>query len=269
MTLPPYKQLVLAALSDSLASMAEPHALFAHILAQTRQNVQLLIAHGQIPEKDGEEILSRLAVTATRLSDESSVASLTQKTQRLSMSPAPPKVEARAIWEWSSEVRLPFCVRCALLTEEMQDPNDLSFEAGEIVEVVTETNADWWMGRNRSGKQGLFPSNYVEKLPPPNLSPILVPEPRKSMIFAHSNGPVEQRYSSPALPYPPPRVTSQPYTQPYSGYNPPAGPPPGAANYSYAPPPGPPTPQPVTQQAPAKKGKFGGLGQVVSDVRTY
>jgi len=184
-------------------------------------------------------------VTATKHSEVSSVVSLIQNTQRLSVSPAPPKVEARAIWEWSSE-----------------DPNDLSFEVGEIIEVVTETNADWWMGRNRSGKQGLFPSNYVEKLPPRNLSPILVPEPRKSMISVHSNGPVEQRYSSPALPYPPPHATPQPY--PAGGYYPPAGPPPGTANYSYEPPPAPPTPQPVPQQAPAKKNKFGGLGQIMA-----
>lgn len=85
--------------------MVEPHALFAHILAQTRQNVEILIAHKQISEADGEEILSRLSVNAETHREELSVVSLTQKTQRLSMSPAPPKVEARAIWGWSSEVR--------------------------------------------------------------------------------------------------------------------------------------------------------------------
>lgn len=36
---------------------------------------------------------------------------------------------------------------------------------GDIIDIVDETNADWWTGRNR-GKQGLFPSNYVQKLPP-------------------------------------------------------------------------------------------------------
>lgn len=85
--------------------MVEPHALFAHILTQTRQNVEILIAHKQISEADGEEILSRLSVNAETHREELSVVSLTQKTQRLSMSPAPPKVEARAIWGWSSEVR--------------------------------------------------------------------------------------------------------------------------------------------------------------------
>lgn len=64
------------------------------------------MAHGQISEKDGEEILSKLAATTARhCCEESSVVSLTQKTQRLSMSPAPQKVEAQAIWGWASEVR--------------------------------------------------------------------------------------------------------------------------------------------------------------------
>jgi hypothetical protein len=34
---------------------------------------------------------------------------------------------------------------------------------GDIIDIVEETNADWWTGRN-GGKQGLFPSNYVQKL---------------------------------------------------------------------------------------------------------
>lgn len=147
----------------------------------------------------------------------------------------------------------------ALLTV-LQDPNDLPFEVGDVIEVITETNADWWTGRDRSGKQGLFPSNYVEKLPPRGVSPILVPEPRKSVY----SGPVG-RYASPALPHPSPQGPSQPYPAvPQAYYPAPSGPPPGAVNYSYAPPPGPPTPQPAPQQAPAKKSKFGGLGQVVS-----
>ena len=47
----------------------------------------------------------------------------------------------------------------------MQDADDLSFEAGDIIEIVEETNADWWTGRV-NGKQGLFPSAYVERVAP-------------------------------------------------------------------------------------------------------
>ena len=37
--------------------------------------------------------------------------------------------------------------------------------AGDVIDIVEETNADWWTGSNK-GKRGLFPSNYVQKLPP-------------------------------------------------------------------------------------------------------
>lgn len=46
-----------------------------------------------------------------------------------------------------------------------KEPNDLTMSIGDVVDIVEETNADWWTGRNR-GKQGLFPSNYVQKLSP-------------------------------------------------------------------------------------------------------
>jgi len=222
--------------------MAEPHTLFAHIFAQTKQNVELLVAHKQISEADGEEILSRLSVNAERRSEGSSIASLTQGTQRLSVSPAPPKVEARAIWDWTSE-----------------DPSDLSFEAGEIIEVITETNSDWWTGCSRSGRQGLFPSNYVEKLPPRSSSPIFVPEPRQSVSSFQTKGSAEQRNSSPALPMPYPLPHAPPL------YQPALAPQNNQSPGGYYPPAGPPTPQPAAQQqGPAKKSKFGGLGQVMA-----
>lgn len=47
-----------------------------------------------------------------------------------------------------------------------QDESDLSFAAGDIIEIVEETNADWWTGKVH-GKQGLMPSSYVEKLREP------------------------------------------------------------------------------------------------------
>ncbi|KAH7884687.1 SH3 domain-containing protein [Phlebopus sp. FC_14] len=232
--------------------MADTSAILAHILSQTRHNVELLVAHKQISDADGREILSKLSGTA-----HSSVVSLTQRTQHLSVSstpsvasdhsvppnPAPPKVEeARAIWEWTS-----------------QDPNDLPLTPGEIVEVINETNADWWTGRNKSGRQGLFPSNYVEKLPqapPPQLSPISFPEFPKSQISLDSkSGSVEHRYPSPA---PPQHYSPQHYPPPPGApgyYPPPGGPPPNAVYVA------PPAQQPASQ--PPKKNKFGGLGNTV------
>lgn len=46
-----------------------------------------------------------------------------------------------------------------------KEPNDLTMSVGDVIDIVEETNPDWWTGRN-GGKQGLFPSNYVQKLHP-------------------------------------------------------------------------------------------------------
>ncbi|KAF2748698.1 reduced viability upon starvation protein [Sporormia fimetaria CBS 119925] len=50
----------------------------------------------------------------------------------------------------------------ALYDYEAQAEGDLSFSAGEVIEIVTRTQNDqeWWTGRIR-GKTGQFPGNYV------------------------------------------------------------------------------------------------------------
>jgi hypothetical protein len=44
-----------------------------------------------------------------------------------------------------------------------KDPADLSFQEGDIIEIISEDSADWWKGK-LNGKEGLFPANYVEKM---------------------------------------------------------------------------------------------------------
>lgn len=251
--------------------MPEPSPAFIHIISQTRQNIELLIAHDQIPEDDGRDILAILARAGS--SSRASVTALTQKASHLSISSSKSgatKVEARALWDWSSE-----------------DPSDLNFHAGEIIEIISETNEDWWTGRNRVGKQGLFPSAYVEKLRSSSekLSPIPFPDTPKSDTSSMKFGPV-QRYASsspassqkypassappyPSPPGPPPPQSYVPPPEPSQQYGPP-GPP-----QQYGPPPGPPTqygtpyyppttsPQPAPQQPP-KRGKFGNLGTTMA-----
>ena len=40
---------------------------------------------------------------------------------------------------------------------------DLGMAKGDIVTVIDKVgNGDWWRGRNSSGREGIFPSNYVE-----------------------------------------------------------------------------------------------------------
>ncbi|KAG2110923.1 SH3-domain-containing protein [Suillus discolor] len=250
------------------------HLLLDHIVSQTRQNIELLISHNRLSPSDGRDILLKLPSTGVA----GSMIAITQQTQRLSISPAPaqsminnniglhvsPKVEARAIWDWTSE-----------------DPNDLSFNAGDIIEIVKETNADWWTGRGKTGKQGLFPATYVEKLAPRSVSPPMsfpeFPKTRTSLDSKYGLA-SEPKYIPPGLPGPPQYSSPQPVVQQYppppgpptGGYHPP-GPPAGG----YPPPSGPPGPpynpypgnppvaQPVPQQPP-KKGRFGNLGATMA-----
>lgn len=45
----------------------------------------------------------------------------------------------------------------------LQLADDLTFRSGDIIQIVKEENADWWVGR-LNGREGMFPSNHVEKL---------------------------------------------------------------------------------------------------------
>lgn len=160
-----------------------------------------------------------------------------------------------------------------------KEPNDLSFHAGDILEIISETNADWWTGKI-NGRQGLFPSNYVEKLAsrapsPINARPIPVPAPPQRSELSYSRAP---SYSTPPPPFPNHNAYSSP--PPPQHWQPPHGPPPQPYGGYHQPPPimnekqqqqvvyaQPPPPQVQIQAPPPqepKKSKFGGLGNTVS-----
>ncbi|QRV89424.1 intersectin third Src-like 3 domain protein [Ceratobasidium sp. AG-Ba] len=133
--------------------------------------------------------------------------------------PPPPAgtVQAKALWDYNLDGQL---------------KDDLTFRAGDIIQIVKEENGDWWTGR-LNGREGMFPSNHVEKLPnAPGPSPSYTPS------YTPSYGYNEKDQ----------------YQQP-----------------QYAPPPGPPVAYqqggPVQQQPTEeekKKGKFGKLGGLMA-----
>ncbi|PBK75490.1 SH3-domain-containing protein [Armillaria solidipes] len=207
-------------------------ALLAHILSQTKQNIEFLASQNKISPSDARDIIARLP-------QDPAVGDITRSAQNLLVrSPPPPPIpqpynappvtvsKAKAIWGYN---------------ESRQDPHDLSFRAGDVIEIVAEANADWWTGRH-NGVEGLFPSNYVERLPPDTAVV------QKAATY---NPP-------PTAPYP----LYQPPMGPPTGY----GPPPSQYNSSYPayqPPPPQPAPTQVTTQVTVeepKKSKFGGGG---------
>jgi hypothetical protein len=86
-----------------------------------------------------------------------------------------------------------------------QEPKDLTFYKDDIIEIISETNADWWTGKV-NGRTGLFPSNYVEKLVHPvppalaNLNPSSPSNPQQIVVHVHNNQP-QPEDSQPYVPY--------------------------------------------------------------------
>lgn len=54
----------------------------------------------------------------------------------------------------------------ALFDFQLSEPGELQFRKGDIIAVLESVYKDWWKGSLR-GQTGIFPLNYVEKLPDP------------------------------------------------------------------------------------------------------
>lgn len=74
--------------------------------------------------------------------------------------------------------------RCrALYSYQPVNPDELELCVGDVLEVLGEVEEGWWQGR-RQGRVGVFPSNFVVMLDPPQpapfeLAPALPPKPVK------------------------------------------------------------------------------------------
>ncbi|KAG8773802.1 hypothetical protein FRC12_002311 [Ceratobasidium sp. 428] len=140
--------------------------------------------------------------------------------------PPPPAgsggIQAKALWDYNLDGQL---------------KDDLTFRSGDIIQIVKEENTDWWTGR-LNGKEGMFPSNHVEKLPnTPSYTP-------STPSYNPSYG------SQPSYGY----NEKDQYQPQHQAYGPPA-------TYQQA--------GPVQQQAPPaeeekKKGKFGKYGGMMA-----
>lgn len=70
--------------------------------------------------------------------------------------PPPPPLKPKP-----SLVQKQYCT--AIFDYEAQAAGDLSFTAGDRIEIVERTDSpdDWWTGRV-DGRQGIFPGNYTQ-----------------------------------------------------------------------------------------------------------
>ncbi|CAA7266891.1 unnamed protein product [Cyclocybe aegerita] len=218
----------------------------AHVVAQTKGNIALLVSLQKLSQYDADVFLAKLPPAADQ--NASLQSALTRPVPPPPLPPhprgsTPPiKFKAKALWSWN---------------ESGKEPNDLTFTSGSVIEVIEDTNNDWWKGRY-NGREGLFPSSYVEKLPPDG------PAFRDN---GFKQGPPPMHFPN-APPYgaPPPQRYPPPQ-QNYYGPPPPQGPPPGAQYppYSGPPPPAPAQPAVANAEPPKKEGFLsGGLGNTLA-----
>ncbi|KJA26351.1 hypothetical protein HYPSUDRAFT_36654 [Hypholoma sublateritium FD-334 SS-4] len=126
-------------------------ALLAHVVSQIEDNVQFLASQNYITQADASAILTKLPNANSNVTP-SGISGLANRVSNMALGRSAPAVstlpKAKALWAYTGD-----------------DADDLAFAPGDIIEIVEQTNADWWTGKVH-GKQGLFPSAYVEKLPP-------------------------------------------------------------------------------------------------------
>lgn len=136
--------------------------------------------------------------------------------------------------------------------------DDLSFEKGDIIVILSEDNQDWWRGQILNSQQpgGLFPSNHVQviSLPPRSNSPARLPFPPNQPVGSYHHSP------SPAHPgwQPAPGYNQPPQ---YSDFKAPQQvPPPPLQHIQSAPAP----PVNVTVEKPKKNILQGRFGQALA-----
>lgn len=102
------------------------------------------------------DIEARLGVTPT----------IEDSTLQTNTVPTPPPETIRPVPVNPTEPDQPNAkIFVALYDYDARTDEDLSFRKGEHLEILNDTQGDWWLARSkRSRQEGYIPSNYVAKL---------------------------------------------------------------------------------------------------------
>ncbi|XP_064607028.1 tyrosine-protein kinase Src42A-like isoform X2 [Liolophura sinensis] len=97
-------------------------------------------------------------VSSTSITGGAVVASGSQAAGTPTSSAAPPT-------EGNSDSPSPAKIFVALYDYDARTDEDLSFKKGEHLEIINDTQGDWWYARSRTSKsEGYIPSNYVARI---------------------------------------------------------------------------------------------------------
>ncbi|KAK0462821.1 uncharacterized protein EV420DRAFT_1745424 [Desarmillaria tabescens] len=200
----------LSSLSPTTTTTTET-TLLTHIASQTASNIDLLVANGYLTQAEAASAAKTIPSPVNN-----------------STGASPSVVQAKALWAYNL------------------DPDDLSFAAGDIITVIEETNADWWLGEH-NGCRALFPANYVEKITVPAPAARTLP-----LVYIPPTG----GQAVPPAPVATQKKEYKPFMDAHPGANVP--PPPGSSTNSVG-----------LQQDPGqdgKKSKFGKYGNTTVEV---
>lgn len=79
--------------------------------------------------------------------------------------PTPPPEPLSRIAVGPEPEVIPARIFVALYDYDARTDEDLSFRKGEHLEILNDTQGDWWLARSKKTKQeGYIPSNYVARL---------------------------------------------------------------------------------------------------------
>ncbi|KAI9493655.1 hypothetical protein BDB00DRAFT_821999 [Zychaea mexicana] len=203
--------------------MNKETAFANHVLASIRKDLDFLKQHQYLTQQQYDEIKRNLPVNAP-LAGGPTAANAARAVGGGGGSPgsAPSPNNEKVLS--TAEALYPF---------DGPNPQDLSFNQGDIIRVHEKVNNDWWRG-SCNGKTGLFPSNYVTE----------------KQAAVHTPPPPPPPATNTSMPGTP---TMQEKGAPPPSYGGAGGYPPAPSSYNNTPPPSygaPPTAYPAYSSAP-------------------